>query len=125
MYYCFFYQDFNIKGNAHKQEALPESKEELLSYMGAECPIKPSLLIWFGSRVHAIWILGTPYEIEDDTSYMTADGHDKVHELSCLYSNYIYEEMEKKYRLATEHDMPITCNVIKERGMIARIVVMG
>ena len=49
----------------------------------------------------------------------------RINKIFCYFIQLYYEEMEKKYRLATEHDMPITCNVIKERGMIARIVVMG
>lgn len=47
---------------------------------------------------------------------LTAYGHDKVHELSSPYPNYTYEEAEKKYRHAAANDMPITCEVIKERG---------
>ena len=47
---------------------------------------------------------------------LTADGHDRVHELSSPYPNYTYEETEKKYRLAVKNDMPITCAVIHEIG---------
>mgnify|MGYP000867627598 CR=1 FL=1 len=240
------YQDYDIKGCAHKQKALTESKEKLLEFLEKECPIKPSFLIWSGNGIHAIWLLETPYEIEDDSSYissvlkgweaylkakaielygwkfdsvadtarmlrvlgtvnfktdarpiceiiqyddiryfiedfesyivaqtkcnspakstseefddfdcmgtgdsekliglceflqycrdnavnlpeplwqvmisniaLTADGHDRVHELSSPYPNYTYEETEKKYRLAVKNDMPITCAVIHEIG---------
>lgn len=228
------YADFDIKGLAHKQDALPESKEQLFDFLQDESPISPSLLIWSGNGVHAIWLFEEPYMLEGDSSYMgnvikgweaylkskafemyvwkfdsvadtarmlrapgtinfktddrplcevmhyendrysvedfegyvveqkksntkinvsceeeeligkcqflqycrdnaailpeplwqamisnvalTADGHDKVHELSSTYPNYIYEEMEKKYRLAAANDMPITCEVIKDRG---------
>lgn len=240
------YADFDIKGLAHKQDALPESKEQLLDFLQNESPISLSLLIWSGNGVHSIWLLEEPYMMEDDSSYigniikgweaylkskalemygwkfdsvadtarmlrapgtinfktvdrplcevihyenvrysvedfegyvakqnksntkinvsyeeedsfsymgtgnseeligkcqflqyckdnaatlpeplwqamisnvaLTADGHDKVHELSNPYPNYTYEETEKKYRLATANDMPITCEVIKERG---------
>lgn len=47
---------------------------------------------------------------------LTADGHDKVHELSSPYPKYTYAETEKKYKLAAKNDMPITCKVIHERG---------
>ena len=244
------YQDYDIKGCAHKQEALPESKEQLQEFLEKECPIKPSLLIWSGNGIHAIWLLETPYEIGDDSSYvsgvlkgweaylkakafetfgwkfdsvadtarmlrapgtinfktserpsceviqyddirysiedferytvtqkkinvssnytseetddfwcmgtgsseelikqcdflqycrdnaaslpeplwqamisnvaLTTDGHEKVHELSSPYPNYSYEETEKKYQLAVKNDMPITCEVIRERGYDCR-----
>lgn len=240
------YADFDIKGLAHKQNALPESKEQLLDFLQDESPISPSLLIWSGNGVHVIWLFEEPYMMEDDSSYignvikgweaylkskafemygwkfdsvadtarmlrapgtinfktddrplceviyyenvrysvedfedyvakqkksntkinvlceeedafsymgtgsseeligkcqflqycrdnaatlpeplwqamisnvaLTADGHDKVHELSNTYSNYTYEETQKKYRLAAANDMPLTCEVIKDRG---------
>lgn len=237
------YQDFDVKGIAHKQDSLPESKEALLDYIQNDCPIKPSILIWSGNGIHAEWLLEEPYMIEEDSSYisnvlkgwesylkskalelhgwkfdsvadtarmlrapgttnfktddkpmceviqyvnirysvedfdeyvakpkakkvvaaeevddfyfmgtgssdeliskcqflqycrdnaetlpeplwqamisnlaLTADGHNKVHELSSPYPNYTYEETEKKFRLAAKNDMPITCEVIRDRG---------
>ena len=239
------YSDFDVKGEAHKQDALPETKEELLDFINAECPVKPSLLTWSGNGLHAMWLLKEPYEIGDDSSYissvlkgweaflkskaferygwkfdsvadtarmlrapgttnfktedkptcevlqyegvrysmedfvpyidnsnkgstkitakedaddfycmgtvsadeliskcqflqycrdnastlseplwqamisnvaLTADGHEKVHELSSPYPTYSYEETEKKFLNAAKNDMPITCAVIRDRG---------
>lgn len=61
--------DFDVKGETHKQDALPGTKEELLSYIDT-IPMKPSLLIWSGNGIHALWLFETPYEMEEDTSYI-------------------------------------------------------
>jgi len=45
----------------------------------------------------------------------TADGHEKVHELSEPYLGYTYEETEKKYLAAAKADKPITCDYIKNK----------
>lgn len=64
------YADFDIRGLAHKQDALPESKEQLLDFLQDESPISPSLLIWSGNGVHAIWLFEEPYMMGDDSSYI-------------------------------------------------------
>lgn len=61
--------DFDVKGEAHKQKALPETKEELLSYIET-LPINPSLLVWSGNGVHAIWLFVDPYRMTEDTLYI-------------------------------------------------------
>lgn len=64
------YSDFDVKSPAHKQKALPETREELIEFIDKELPYKPSFLIWSGNGIHAIWLLEEPYEIEGDTSYI-------------------------------------------------------
>ena len=65
------YSDLDVKSLAHKQKALPETKEELIAFIGKELPYKPSFLIWSGNGIHALWLFEVPYEIEGDTSYIS------------------------------------------------------
>lgn len=50
------YSDFDVKSPAHKQKALPETKEVLVEFIGKELPYKPSFLIWSGNGIHALWL---------------------------------------------------------------------
>ena len=58
---CMF-ADIDIAGPAHKQTALPESKEEVLSFLDS-FPLRPSIIIDSGNGIHAIWLLDQPYII--------------------------------------------------------------
>lgn len=56
------YQDYDIKGIAHKEENLPLSAEELYAFL-KELPIQPTFLVYTGNGVHAYWLFEKPYEI--------------------------------------------------------------
>lgn len=65
------YSDFDVKSPAHKQKALPETKEELIAFICNELPHKPSFLIWSGNGIHALWLFKVPCEIEGNSSYIS------------------------------------------------------
>ena len=46
------YTDYDIKGAAHAEKCLPETADELQSFMD-QLPIKPSLLVSSGNGVHS------------------------------------------------------------------------
>ena len=56
------YQDYDIKGIAHKEENLPLSAEELYAFL-KELPVQPTFLVYTGNGVHAYWLFEKPYEI--------------------------------------------------------------
>ena len=52
----FIHGEYDIKGAAHKEENLPETLEELLSFLhGLECP--PSIIVHSGNGLHTYWLL--------------------------------------------------------------------
>lgn len=52
----FIHGEYDIKGPAHKEENLPETLEELLSFLhGLECP--PSIIVHSGNGLHTYWLL--------------------------------------------------------------------
>ena len=52
----FIHEEYDIKGSAHKEQKLPETLEELLSFLhGLECP--PSIIVHSGNGVHTYWLL--------------------------------------------------------------------
>ena len=47
----FIHEEYDVKGTAHKEQNLPETLEELLSFLhGLECP--PSIIVHSGNGVH-------------------------------------------------------------------------
>ncbi len=52
---CLWY-DLDVKGSAHKQTALPETKEEGLQFL-RECGYEPSIVIDSGNGLHCYWLL--------------------------------------------------------------------
>ena len=60
----FIHGEYDIKGAAHKEENLPETLEELLSFLhGLECP--PSIIVHSGNGLHTYWLL-QEYTVVDD-----------------------------------------------------------
>lgn len=52
----FIHEEYDVKGPAHKEQNLPETLEELLSFLhGLECP--PSIVVHSGNGVHTYWLL--------------------------------------------------------------------
>ena len=52
----FIHEEYDVKGPAHKEQKLPETLEELLSFLhGLECP--PSIIVHSGNGVHTYWLL--------------------------------------------------------------------
>ena len=58
---CMF-ADIDIAGPAHKQTALPETKEEVLSFLD-DLQLPASYIIDSGNGIHAIWLLEEPFTI--------------------------------------------------------------
>ena len=59
------FADYDVKGPAHKETRLPESREELLTFLNS-LPIPISLAVDSGNGVHAYWLLKTPYRTDTD-----------------------------------------------------------
>jgi len=59
-----FWTDVDIKGPAHKEKALPLTKEEALAFLDG-LPIKPSIIIFSGNGLHVYWLLDKPLYITD------------------------------------------------------------
>ena len=57
------YCDFDIKSSAHAQERLPQSNEELFTFIG-ELPLKPTVLTFSGNGYHAIWLFAEPLAVK-------------------------------------------------------------
>ena len=58
---CMF-ADIDIAGPAHKQTALPETKEAVLSFLD-DLQLPASYIIDSGNGIHAIWLLEEPFTI--------------------------------------------------------------
>lgn len=61
----FIHEEYDVKGPAHKEQNLPETLEELLSFLhGLECP--PSIIVHSGNGVHAYWLLQEYITVTDE-----------------------------------------------------------
>lgn len=61
----FIHEEYDVKGPAHKEQNLPETLEELLSFLhGLECP--PSIIVHSGNGVHTYWILQEYITVTDE-----------------------------------------------------------
>ena len=67
---CMF-ADIDIAGPAHKQTALPKSKEEVMGFLDG-LGMEPTYIIDSGNGIHAIWLLEEPFVIStpDDLKYV-------------------------------------------------------
>lgn len=65
------YTDFDIKGDAHKEKNLPETKEVLMDFLMA-LPIHPTIIIESGNGIHAYWLFKEIFYIgnESDRDYI-------------------------------------------------------
>lgn len=65
------YTDFDIKGDAHKEKNLPETKEVLMGFLMA-LPIQPTIIIESGNGIHAYWLFKEIFYIgnESDRDYI-------------------------------------------------------
>ncbi|MDD3417720.1 MAG: DUF927 domain-containing protein, partial [Lachnospiraceae bacterium] len=61
---CFF-ADYDVKGEAHKQENLPESKEEVIAYLKA-LPVAPTFIVDTGYGIDPIWCFKEPVLLDSD-----------------------------------------------------------
>ena len=61
----FIHEEYDVKGLAHKEQNLPETLEELLSFLhGLECP--PSIIVHSGNGVHTYWLLQEYITVTDE-----------------------------------------------------------
>lgn len=57
------YMDFDIKGEAHKEERLPETEEELQAFIH-RLPMRPSIIVESGNGIHCYWLFKEPIQIK-------------------------------------------------------------
>ena len=61
----FIHGEFDVKGTAHKEQALPETLEDVLSFLhGLESP--PSIIVQSGNGVHTYWLLEEPIVVTNE-----------------------------------------------------------
>ena len=61
----FIHEEYDGKGPAHKEQNLPETLEELLSFLHSlECP--PSIIVHSGNGVHTYWLLQEYITVTDE-----------------------------------------------------------
>lgn len=56
------YADIDVKGPAHAETALPETRGDAEAFLNA-LPLRPSAVIWSGNGIHAYWFLDAPFVI--------------------------------------------------------------
>ncbi|MCR5088085.1 MAG: DUF927 domain-containing protein [Oscillospiraceae bacterium] len=81
--------DIDVKGAAHKQQALPESAEEVCDFL-ASLPIQPTYIIESGNGIHALWLLKEPYVITDHDSLL------RIISISSGFGAYLMQEGKKR-----------------------------
>ena len=64
------YADFDVLSDAHAEKNLPETREQLLTFLGEASPMKPTFIIWSGNGIHALWLFNEPYEVNGDPLYI-------------------------------------------------------
>ena len=79
------YMDYDIKGQAHAEERLPETVEELRVFIH-HLPIKPSIIVTSGNGMHCYWLFEEPFQIESE------DDHDYISGLLSGYEQYVKEQ---------------------------------
>ena len=61
----FIHGEFDVKSTAHKEQALPDTLEDVLSFLhGLESP--PSIIVQSGNGVHTYWLLESPLTVTDE-----------------------------------------------------------
>lgn len=66
------FADYDIKGPAHKETRLPESREELLAFLNG-LPLPISLAVHSGNGLHAYWLLKSPYKTDTEEARNEAE----------------------------------------------------
>ena len=96
---CMF-ADIDIAGPAHKQTALPETKEEVLSFLD-ELQLPASYIIDSGNGIHAIWLLEEAFTIS------SADDLRLIKSISTGFGAHIIREGQKHgWLLDNVQDIP-------------------
>lgn len=94
------YADIDVKGEAHKQKALPETQEEAEAFVNG-LDLKPSYLISSGNGIHAIWLLEEPFQIA------SGEDLDEIKALSAGFGAYVLREGQKNgWVLDNVQDIP-------------------
>ena len=79
------YMDFDIKGEAHKEERLPKTEEELQAFIH-QLPMKPSIIVVSGNGIHCYWLFKEPFQVK------TEDDRDYIGGLLSGYEQYVSEQ---------------------------------
>lgn len=96
---CMF-ADIDIKGPAHKQIELPNTKEEVISFLRS-LPFPPTYIIDSGNGIHAIWLLEEPFVIN------TPDDLHHIRTVSTGFGAFIIREGQKHgWLLDNVQDIP-------------------
>jgi bacterioferritin-associated ferredoxin len=60
-----FWSDIDVKGDAHKETALPETADIALDFLNT-LPLKPSIVVNSGNGLHVYWLFDKPLGIATD-----------------------------------------------------------
>jgi len=66
------YTDFDIKGDAHKEKNLPETKEELMAFL-MSLPKIPTAIVESGNGIHTYWLFDEIYYIRNESDRVYAE----------------------------------------------------
>jgi hypothetical protein len=66
------YTDFDIKGDAHKEKNLPETKEELIAFL-MSLPKVPTAIVESGNGIHTYWLFDEIYYIRNESDRVYAE----------------------------------------------------
>ncbi|NLM15289.1 MAG: DUF3987 domain-containing protein [Clostridiaceae bacterium] len=66
------YTDFDIKGDAHKEKNLPETKEELMAFL-MSLPKVPTAIVESGNGIHTYWLFDEIYYIRNESDRVYAE----------------------------------------------------
>lgn len=84
-----FGQDFDIKGIAHAEQKLPETKEEILAFL-KELPFYPNIIVFTGHGLQAYWLLENPYMITDD------EGRMYISRIMSGFERFVHDQASQK-----------------------------
>lgn len=127
LYVPCFGQDFDLKGPAHAEQRLPETKEEIIAFL-KELDIQPGIIVFTGHGLQAYWLLDEPYRIDND------DDRNYISRIIKGFEQYVHDAARQKgWKFDTVSDLarvmrvpgtlnhkgdtPISCEVIESSGI--------
>ena len=84
------YTDFDIKGDAHKEKKLPETKEELMAFL-MSLPKIPTALVESGNGIHAYWLFDEIFYIRNESD------RDYAERILKGWESFVKEEAFREY----------------------------
>lgn len=84
------YTDFDIKGDAHKEKNLPETKEELMAFL-MSLPKIPTAIVESGNGIHAYWLFDEIFYISNEAD------RDYTERILRGWESFVKEEAFREY----------------------------